>query len=836
MHPQDQQQRMASHDHDRHSATEEQDELNLLSDWIQPNRLEQEHQSVVEEDEFSADRILQDILEEQDQPIPSIHSFMQQQEQTPDMSQILSSRNILEDSVGMIEEPRRVCGESDKSMQQCQMSSERVNLDSKMSHEEEQADEISSSTCSTIVVSAVGSEYCVTQQLPSFGIPDTCQPLHERPFYFLPPFPSFPCASLKKVPSNRSSISKEGKSKKIPQAWKQALENQKVKKQIQKQRKMLQRDKMLQRRRELTGRVEAIGLNNSSQPKRETSKHVNSRIEIPLSEFKKQKIDKRKSLMRELSLEWIICEEVLLRFLNLSTSNEKRFEEMSDDILIEQIEQQLPEDEEQRGRELSQIVEGVYQKSVKSLQRVYDLLNIDSMDIEDVIDSILDSDTLSHVKSYYLDRNALGKYLNVLNHPKDNITMDNETSPNMEMTTTKTLTTERMIQQVQQVAVLIVKKLSGNGRIDQLQTLSNQLDISLIVQLIQSRHLPIVNDALFILANIAKISSSQRDQVLQSQIVKELTSLLSTQVLCEENEQHVSLLRMASWCFSKLCVGTPSPSKDHMKQLLTLTPYFLHRKDIETLTHTCRAIGRLMYPKEMISPFLQSGQSSRIIDLIQNRNESEYSLLAQALVAAVNISAGTDEETQHLVTLDILEIALKILRLPLVPKSVRIDAMILVSNVCACTEVQVQRAIDCGVLEEIAKLFNKKDTLLDLKKEAVWIFRNAINSGEDEHVELFTERYQIVPPICEMITNGQSEQQIKNMCLQTLVKILEYYESETGTDEMAQNSSSSSLDSQHLNHFNEIIFQIKKSGAAKEILQMDVHASEYVEALCKYLR
>lgn len=83
--------------------------------------------------------------------------------------------------------------------------------------------------------------------------------------------------------------------------------------------------------------------------------------------------------------------------------------------------------------------------------RLYDLLNTDSMDIEDIIDTILDSDTLSHVKSYYLDRSILGKYLNVLND--STISLMNET---LEDTPTQL---DGMIQRIQHFAVSIVKKV-----------------------------------------------------------------------------------------------------------------------------------------------------------------------------------------------------------------------------------------------------------------------------------------------------------------------------------------------------------------------------------------
>lgn len=69
-----------------------------------------------------------------------------------------------------------------------------------------------------------------------------------------------------------------------------------------------------------------------------------------------------------------------------------------------------------------------------------------------------------------------------------------------------------------------------------------------MIQLVHSRHLPIANDALFILANIAKSSSSQRDQILDGQIVKEIAWLMSTRVINEEDEQQLSLMRMGKWC------------------------------------------------------------------------------------------------------------------------------------------------------------------------------------------------------------------------------------------------------------------------------------------------
>lgn len=212
----------------------------------------------------------------------------------------------------------------------------------------------------TTVVSAVGSEFG-TLQFSMFGRGDTCQQ-EMLPMYLLQP--QLPCMITKSY--NKILLKK----KVLPQAWKEALENQRVKKQIQKQRKMLQREKIIQRRRELYGRVAATELSSTGiRSKREITKPEMTRMEIPLTEFKKQNLDKRKSLMRELSLEWIICEEVLLRLLQFRSHDVNQLPEMIDDDLIEQVEQQLNDEENQRQKQLSQIMDGIYQKSVKSLQR-----------------------------------------------------------------------------------------------------------------------------------------------------------------------------------------------------------------------------------------------------------------------------------------------------------------------------------------------------------------------------------------------------------------------------------------------------------------------------------
>jgi len=206
-----------------------------------------------------------------------------------------------------------------------------------------------------------------------------------------------------------------------------------------------------------------------------------------------------------------------------------------------------------------------------------------------------------------------------------------------------------------------------------------------------------------------------------------------------------------------------------MRQQIAIVNNMLKSNVVEVLKNACRALSSLMIPKKMVDCFLQIGNVQRLVELISNDDQD---LVSPALGASINISAGTDEQTRSLVSCNILNILCKLMKQP--SRKLRVDIMILISNVAACTCEEVGLIVESGILEEVSILFKRKDTALDLKKEAVWVFTNAVDKGLEHHREYFVETLEIVRPLCEMLKCH--DQKIISLAIQCLFQTVEHYE------------------------------------------------------------
>ncbi|EFC38239.1 predicted protein [Naegleria gruberi] len=433
-----------------------------------------------------------------------------------------------------------------------------------------------------------------------------------------------------------------------------------------------------------------------------------------------------------------------------------------------------------------------------NLVKLKDLLDSDDLDFEDSIDSVLESDCVQTLISY-LDTSIYGKYFSLKQESCNNC----KSMSNLSM---------KDILSLQLVATQVVKKLSC-GRMDQVETLVTKLTITKLILLINSMCDSIRYEALWICGNLAKHHHNFRDDLLDSNVLNEIVTLITGfSGTTDLNEDTTSLLRMAAWCFSKLCFGTVFPKERHMRKEIELLDKFLSFEDSDILKNVCRALGRLMLPKEMIDVFLKTGRLPKIVDLLKHVDDN---VIGQALVAAVNISAGTDEETQELVTLNALNVCYDILKSNK-SRTIKVDAMILVSNIAACTEKQVECAVECGVLELVANLFHNRDTHIDMKKEAVWIFSNSTSNGTEQHLELFTEKYQILVPVAKMVMNC-NDTNVVTLGLQTLLRIVQYYDEDKEPEQLAG-----------------VLAKLNECGADKYISQMDTNRYGTAAKLNKY--
>lgn len=159
----------------------------------------------------------------------------------------------------------------------------------------------------------------------------------------------------------------------------------------------------------------------------------------------------------------------------------------------------------------------------------------------------------------------------------------------------------------------------------------------------------------------------------------------------------------------------------------------------------------------------------RLIELL---NKKENEILIPVLKCLGNITSGSDEQTQvklkknkRIQTLNIKFILFKIIidlnGLPLLknifssnnPEILK-DIVLILSNITACNEIQIQAVIDSGFLDLLANELSNGE--LSIKKEIAFTIKNfTANSSEIQLLELI--RSGVIKVACGLLNDSDSE-------------------------------------------------------------------------------
>ncbi|GLD96124.1 hypothetical protein PINS_up004802 [Pythium insidiosum] len=303
------------------------------------------------------------------------------------------------------------------------------------------------------------------------------------------------------------------------------------------------------------------------------------------------------------------------------------------------------------------------------------------------------------------------------------------------------------------------------GATDNTSVLLQNGVIPTLVSLLDSSNEEVLEQAVWVLGNLAGEGSATRDLVLNAGALLPLVNQLK-----KTPWDRLSLLRILTWTLSNLCDGQPRPVFD----ITIILPYLakmLTSTDTEILSHVCWAFSHLCDgPSSHIQAVVDSDVCFRLVELLSH---SSWRVTKPALRAIGNIVCAEDDHdyTQHIIECGAVPSLRRLIAHS--NREIQKEACWTLSNIAAGTVDQIQHVLDSGCIPSLMGLASSDTTDAEVKSEACWVVLNATSCGSDSQIE-----YLVNEGCIQILGNLLEETSMVMMALEGLERILQVGEME----------------------------------------------------------
>eukprot|EP00514_Thraustochytrium_sp_LLF1b_P003167 CAMPEP_0184508464 /NCGR_PEP_ID=MMETSP0198_2-20121128/776_1 /TAXON_ID=1112570 /ORGANISM="Thraustochytrium sp., Strain LLF1b" /LENGTH=763 /DNA_ID=CAMNT_0026898253 /DNA_START=767 /DNA_END=3058 /DNA_ORIENTATION=+ len=301
-----------------------------------------------------------------------------------------------------------------------------------------------------------------------------------------------------------------------------------------------------------------------------------------------------------------------------------------------------------------------------------------------------------------------------------------------------------------------------------------------LVALLDSTHQEVLEQAVWVLGNIAGDSATARDKVLEA-------GALGPLLKCMCENRRTSLLRIATWTLSNLCDLQPRPvfKVDTVLQTLRVV---LQNEDTEVLSHACWALSHLCDgPSPHIQAVVKANVCYRLVGLLHNKS---WRVVKPALRTVGNIVCAEEEQdyTQQIIDCGAVPCLQQLIGHS--NREIQKEACWTLSNIAAGTIDQIQCVLDSGSIPTLIELASKHaNTDPDVRIEACWVLLNATSCGSDSQIQ-FLVNSGCISVLCTLLDDNS----MVMMALEGLEKILQVGEDSGETGEAKGNALAALLD------------------------------------------
>lgn len=278
----------------------------------------------------------------------------------------------------------------------------------------------------------------------------------------------------------------------------------------------------------------------------------------------------------------------------------------------------------------------------------------------------------------------------------------------------------------------------ASGTSQQTQAVVASEAVPLFLQLLNSPHQNVCEQAVWALGNIIGDGPALRDYVIQLGVVQPLLTFINPEI-------PISFLRNVTWVVVNLCRNKdPPPPVATIKEILPALSMLIHHTDINILVDTVWAISYLTDGgNEQIQMVIDSGVVAKLVPLLSHR---EVKVQTAALRAVGNIVTGTDEQTQTVLNHSALEHFPGLLNHQ--KEKINKEAVWFLSNITAGNQNQVQAVIDQGLVPMVISHLSRGE--FQTQKEAAWAISNLTISGSKAQVAFLVQQ-GVIPPFCNLL-------------------------------------------------------------------------------------
>ncbi len=282
-----------------------------------------------------------------------------------------------------------------------------------------------------------------------------------------------------------------------------------------------------------------------------------------------------------------------------------------------------------------------------------------------------------------------------------------------------------------------------------------------LVALLDSPNEEVLEQAVWVLGNLAGEGATSRDIVLNNGALEPLVQCI------QRHKDSQQILRIGSWALNNLCDSQPRPVLD-IAVLMPVLHALLTSEDSEVLSHTCWALSHMCDgPSAHIKVVVDANICWRLVELLQHRS---WRVTKPALRTIGNIVCAEDEVdyTQYIIEAGAVPYLRELIAHS--NREIQKEACWTLSNIAAGTCEQIQTVLDSGAIPLLVELAMQPASVTDaeVRSEACWVVLNATSCGSDSQVE-----YLVKEGCIQVLGDLLGEQNMVMMALEGLERILQ---------------------------------------------------------------